>query len=65
MNDNVFAAIKQDIERKGIYYGDINLSLTYHDGRITSYTITTTERRNCGHKKSDTSSQQNRLRIHE
>lgn len=51
MNDNVFAAIKQDIERKGIYYGDIVLSLTYHDGRITSYTITTSERRNCDKSK--------------
>ena len=51
MNDNVFAAIKQDIECKGIYYGDIVLSLTYHDGRITSYTITTSERRNCDKSK--------------
>lgn len=47
MNDNVFAAIKQDIERKGIYYGDIILSLKFHDGRISTYTITTTEKRNC------------------
>lgn len=65
MNDNVFAAIKQDIERKGIYYGDIVLSLTYHDGRVTSYTITTTERRNCGPKNGDTSSHLNRPRFHE
>jgi sulfite exporter TauE/SafE len=65
MNDTVFSAIKQDIERKGIYYGDIVLSLTYHDGRITSYTITTTERRNCGSKNGDTSSHLNRHRLHE
>ena len=47
MNDNVFAAIKKDIERKGLYYGEIILSMKFHDGRISTYTITTTEKRNC------------------
>lgn len=47
MNDDVFSEIKQDIERKGIYYGEIIISCQYHDGRISSYSITTTERRNC------------------
>ncbi len=47
MNDAVFSEIKQDVERKGIYYGEIIISCQYHDGRISSYSITTTERRNC------------------
>lgn len=47
MNESIFSAIRQDIERKSLYYGEIVLSLQYHDGRITSYTITTSERRNC------------------
>jgi len=47
MNDEVFAAIKEDINHKGLYYGEIAITLTYHDGRISAYTIQTTERRNC------------------
>jgi hypothetical protein len=47
MNDNIFLSIKNDVERKGIYYGDISITLKYHDGRIAAYTITTTERKNC------------------
>ena len=47
MNEDIFAAIKTDIERKGIYYGEISVSIRYHDGRISTYFITTTERYNC------------------
>lgn len=47
MNEIIFKEIKQDIERKCIYYGEIIISCQYHDGRISSYSITTTERRNC------------------
>ena len=53
MNDSTFNAIRQDIERKSLYYGEIALSLQYHDGRITAYTITTTERRNCNANKKE------------
>lgn len=52
MNDAVFSEIKQDVERKGIYYGEKIISCQYHDGRISSYSITTTERRNCNKKPS-------------
>lgn len=47
MNDNIFLSIKKDVERKGIYYGDISITLKYHDGRIAAYSITTTEWKNC------------------
>ena len=47
MNDQIFNEIKNDIERKGIYYGEIVITCHYHDGRVTAYSITTTERRNC------------------
>lgn len=47
MNDAIFTAIKNDVERKNLYYGEISISLTYHDGRISAHTIQTTERRNC------------------
>lgn len=53
MNDTIFSAIRQDIERKGIYYGEIVISCQYHDGRITAYSITTTERRNCNKNARD------------
>lgn len=38
--------IKKDIERNHPRYGEITISLIFHDGRITSYTITTSERHN-------------------
>ncbi|MBO4859768.1 MAG: hypothetical protein J5527_14735 [Treponema sp.] len=47
MNEEIFNEIKEDIRRKGIYYGEIVISCHYHDGRICTYSITTTERRNC------------------
>ncbi len=47
MNEDIFTAIKTDIERKGIYYGEISVTIRYHDGRISTYFITTTERYNC------------------
>lgn len=47
MNDRIFNEIKDDIERKVIYYGEIVITCHYHDGRVTAYSITTTERRNC------------------
>lgn len=47
MNELTLKNIIQDIERKNIYYGEITITCQFHDGRITSYTITTTERRNC------------------
>lgn len=50
MNEDVFVEIKKDVERKGIYFGEIIISCTYHDSRIVSYSITTTERRNCNKK---------------
>lgn len=54
MNEDIFAAIKTDIERKGIYYGEISVSIRYHDGRISAYFITTTERHNCNKYVSET-----------
>ena len=53
MNEAIFNSIRQDIERKSLYYGEIVVTLQYHDGRITSYTITTTERRNCNANKKE------------
>ena len=53
MNDIIFNSIRQDIERKSLYYGEIVLSLQYHDGRVTAYTITTSERRNCNVTKKE------------
>ncbi len=47
MNEDIFNEIRKDVERKGIYYREIIISCKYHDSRIVSYTITTTERRNC------------------
>ncbi len=47
IQEKVLNSIKEDIERKGLYYGEIILSMKFHDGRITTYTITTTEKRNC------------------
>lgn len=48
MSEEIFMAIKADIERRGIYYGEISVTLKFHDGRVDFYTVTTTERRNCG-----------------
>ena len=47
MNDQIFNEIKNDIKRKGIYYGEIVIPCHYHGGRVSAYSITTTERRNC------------------
>ena len=46
MNDQIFNEIKNDIKRKGIYYGEIVITCHYHDGRVSAYSITRTERRN-------------------
>lgn len=58
MNNTIFSDIKQDIDRKGLYYGEITVRIIYHDGRISSYYVTTTERHNCSivsdhHNKDD------------
>ena len=53
MNDAIFSSIRKDIERKGIYYGEIVISCQYHDGHITAYSITTTERKNCNKNAKD------------
>ena len=47
MNEQVFSEIKKAVERKGIYYGEIVITCHYHDKRVTAYSITVTERRNC------------------
>ena len=57
MNDIIFNEIKQSVEKKRIYYGEIIISCQYHDGRIASYSITTTERKNC-----NKNSKQNNIR---
>jgi len=47
MNDNVFMGIKKAVENKQMKFGEIVISLKFHDGRIAAYSITTTERKNC------------------
>ena len=47
MNELVFNEIKNAVERKGIYYGEIVITCQYHDGDIRAFSITTTERVNC------------------
>ncbi len=47
MNDNVFMGIKKAVENKQMKFGEIVISLKFHDERIAAYSITTTERKNC------------------
>ena len=47
MNNSIFFNLKKDVEDKKVKFGEIIITLKYHDGRISAYSITTTERRNC------------------
>ena len=46
MNDTMWQQIRADIARQAIRYGSCEVKLTYHDGRVDFYEITTRMRRN-------------------
>lgn len=46
MNDTMWQQIRADIDRQDIRYGSCEVKLTYHDGRVDFYEITTRLRRN-------------------
>ena len=46
MNEDVLIQLLQDINRENVRFGTIEVSFTSHDGRLTSYELTTHRRRN-------------------
>ncbi|MEE3434367.1 MAG: hypothetical protein VZQ47_02275 [Treponema sp.] len=58
MNDTIFFNIKKAVENKQVKFGEIAISLKFHDGRIAAYTITTTERKNCNVNSRNTKSEE-------
>lgn len=53
MSEEVLIQLLQDINRENVRFGTIVVSFTFHDGRPTSYEVTTNRRRNIdSHSKS-------------
>lgn len=46
MNEELLSTLLQKIQREGIRFGTADISFTFHDGKIVSYTISTTQRHN-------------------
>lgn len=46
MNEDVWKQIMNDIANQNIRYGSCEVRLTFHDGRIDFYELTTRHRRN-------------------
>lgn len=46
MNEDVLIQLLQDINRENVRFGTVEVSFTFHDGRPTSYELTTHRRRN-------------------
>lgn len=46
MSEDVLIQLLQDINRENVRFGSIEVSFTFHDGRPTSYELTTHRRRN-------------------
>ncbi len=46
MNEDVWKQIVDDIESQDIRYGSCEIRLTFHDGRVEFYELTTSYRRN-------------------
>lgn len=46
MNEDVLIQLLQDINRENVRFGTVEVYFTFHDGRPTSYELTTHRRRN-------------------
>lgn len=46
MSEDVLIQLLQDINRENVRFGTVEVSFTFHDGRPTSYELTTHRRRN-------------------
>ena len=46
MSEEVLIQLLQDINRENVRFGTVEVSFTFHDGRPTSYELTTHRRRN-------------------
>lgn len=46
MNEDILIQLLQDINRENVRFGIVEVSFTFHDGRPTSYELTTHRRRN-------------------
>ena len=46
MSEDVLIQLLQDINRENVRFGTIDVAFTFHDGRPTSYELTTHRRRN-------------------
>lgn len=46
MSESVLIQLLQDINRENVRFGTVEVSFTFHDGRPTSYELTTHRRRN-------------------
>ncbi len=46
MSEEILIQMLQDINREDVRFGTIVVSFTFHDGRPTSYELTTHRRRN-------------------
>ena len=46
MSENVLIQLLQDINRENVRFGTVEVTFTFHDGRPTSYELTTHRRRN-------------------
>lgn len=58
MSEDVLIQLLQDINRENVRFGTIEVSFTFHDGRTTSYELTTHRRRNI-----DTQAQKKRKEV--
>ena len=46
MNEEILIQMLQDINRENVRFGSVEVSFIFHDGRPTSYEISTHRRRN-------------------
>lgn len=53
MTEEIMIQLMQDINREQIRFGTCEVKFTWHDGRIQSYELTTTKRRNTDRVSSD------------
>ena len=50
MSEEVLIQLLKDINRENVRFGTVEVSFTFHDGRPTSYELTTHRRRNIDYR---------------
>lgn len=53
MSENIFLEALNEVYGKNIQHGECTVTFTYHDGRVTYYTVSTTERHNAASSRKE------------